>query len=74
MERRGGYMYSRIGGDREMSVDTHVASVGRSRAGWELGQALFFTFCPSSVEPIDGDTGFSAAISWMHNLRAQSED
>ena len=25
------------------------------------------------VEPIDGDTGFSAAISWMHDLGAESE-
>ena len=41
---------------------------------WFTGQALVFTFCPSSAEPIDGGMGFSAAISWMHNLGAESED
>ena len=47
---------------------------GEAEPGWFTGQALVFTFCPRSVEPIDGDMGISAAISWMHNIGAESED
>ena len=57
-----------------LSLLRSFGSALREGPGWFTGQALVFTFCPRFVEPIDGDTGFSADISWMHNLGAESED